>query len=93
VYEPQFRPATLNATERKQLVRKAKADRMAFDAADMLSRGQTTQATTLAGECLTLAGKEQLTLWLRHYAVTKFKMARGAVDEFLDSMPPADVAI
>jgi len=93
VYEPQIRPVVMNTQERRQLVQKAKADRMAFEAAEFLSRGDTAKAVTLATECRTLAWQEQSEHWLRHYATTKFKVARGTVDEFLDGMPPASVAV
>jgi hypothetical protein len=93
VYEPPIRPTAMNDVERRQFVRKAKADRLAFDAAQLLSRGENSKAVTLAGECMTLAGPEQFTVWLRHYATTRFKITNGAVDEFLGSVPPADVAI
>ena len=93
MYEPQFRPLVLNAEERKQLVRKAKCDALAYESAQLLARGEIAKAATLAGECLAIAGRDQFALWLRHYATTRFKLTGGAVDEFLGSMPPADVAI
>jgi len=93
MYEPQIRAPIMNNVERRQFVQKAKADRLAFEAAELLSQGDTDKAVVLAGECKTLAGNEQLEHWLRHYATTKFKMAHGTVDAFLSSMPPANVAI
>jgi hypothetical protein len=83
----------MNDTERRQFVQKAKADSLAYDAAQLLSRGETSQAATLAGKCITLAGREQFTLWLRHYAITRFKIASPTVDAFLGNMPPAEVAL
>jgi hypothetical protein len=93
MYEPLIRVPAMNPQERRHLVQKAKADRLAFEAAELLSRGDMAKAATLAGECRTLAGLEQSEHWLRHYATTKFRMARGTVDEFLSSMPPANVAV
>jgi hypothetical protein len=83
----------MNETERRQFVRKAKADSLAYDAAQSLSRGETSQATTLASQCMTLAGKEQFASWLRHYATTRFKISSLIVDEFLGSVPPVDLAL
>jgi hypothetical protein len=83
----------MNDQERRQFVQKAKADRLAFDAAQLLSKGETDQAQALAGQCMTIAGREQLAHWLRHYATTRFKIASRTVDEFLDGMPPAHVAL
>jgi hypothetical protein len=77
----------MNDAQRRQFVQKAKADSLAFEAAQLLSRGETSQAVTLASNCITLAGREQFAQWLRHYAVTRFKIATTAVDAFLDNMP------
>lgn len=93
MYEPQIRPTVMNPQERRQLVQKAKADRLAYEAAEFLSRGDTAKAATLAGESRTLAGQEQTENWLRRYATAKFHLTKGAVDKFLDGMPPADIAV
>jgi hypothetical protein len=93
VFEPPIRPAKMSDVQRHQFVQKAKADRLAFDAAQFLSQGETDKATTLAGQCITIAGREQWTQWLRHYAITSFKIASRTVDEFLDGVPPANVAL
>lgn len=90
MYEPQIRPVSMNALERREFVRKAKGDSLAYAAAQLLSRGDTPGATTLAGECVTIAGREQLALWLRHYATTRFKIPGRTVDEFLESVPPGN---
>jgi hypothetical protein len=74
-------------------VQKAKADRLAYEAAELLSLGELNKATTLAGECTTLSGREQLTIWLRHSATTRFKISTKAVDEFLSAVPPDSVAL
>jgi hypothetical protein len=93
VYEPQIRPTVMNPQERRQLVQKAKADRLAYEAAEFLSHGDTAKAATLAGESRALAGPEQTDHWLRRYAIAKFHLTKGAVDRFLDGMPPADIAV
>ena len=93
VYEPQIRPPILNAQERSQLVQKAKADRLAFDTAELLSRGETGKAATLAAQCATLASQEEFAVLLRRYATAKFKIARKTVDDFLGDMPAAGVAL
>jgi len=83
----------MNDVERRQFVQKAKADRLAFDAAQFLSNGEAGKAATLAGECMTIAGREQMVLWLSHYATTRFKIASRTVNEFLVGVPSADVAL
>ena len=90
MYEAPIRPTKMDDQQRRQFVKKAKAD---FDAAEMLSRGETSKAATLAGECMTIAGREQLALWLRHYATTRFKLPTSIVDEFLGDVPPTGVAL
>ena len=93
MFERDIRPVRLSNGERSQFIKKAKADRLAFEAAELLSRGETAKAATLAGECMTLTGSEQSALWLRHYATTRFKVTSGAVDAFLGSVPPVEVAV
>jgi hypothetical protein len=83
----------MNAEQRRQFVQKARADRLAFDAAQLLAQGETDQASALAGECMTIAGHEQMALWLRHYATTRFKIVGRAVDEFLGGVPAPNVAL
>jgi hypothetical protein len=87
VYEAPIRPTAKTDLQRREFVQRAKADRLAFDAAQLLSVGETDKAATAAGEGVTAAGREYLELWLRHYATTKFKIATRAVDEFLGSVP------
>jgi hypothetical protein len=93
VYEPQVRGAKMNDQERSQFVQKAKLDRIAYEAAQLLSLGETSKAATLIGEGSGPAGKDQLNMWLRHYATTRFKMANRAVDDFLSGITAADVAL
>ncbi len=93
MFEAPIRPAVMSDQQRHQFVKKAKADRLAFDAAEQLSLGETDKATTLASECMTIAGRELLAQWLRHYATTRFKVASRTVDEFLGGVPEANVAL
>ena len=88
-----FRPVTMTGDERRQFVQKAKADRLAFDSAQLLSQGENDKAAALAGECTTLVGPEEAAHWLRHYAMTRFKLPSGTVDEFLGNVPTNDVAL
>jgi hypothetical protein len=83
----------MNDLERSQFVQRAKVDRLAFEAAELLSNGETDKAAALAGQCVKISGREQLALWLRHYATTRFKIANTTVDEFLVGVPSADVAL
>jgi hypothetical protein len=93
VYENQVRGAKMSDQERSQFVQKAKLDRIAYEAAQLLSLGETSKAATLIGEDNASAGNEQLKMWLRHYATTRFKIASRAVDDFLSGMLLANVAL
>ena len=93
MYEPPIRPTIMNDLQRRELVQKAKADRLAFESAQLLSLGESSKAETLAGECMTIASREHFELWLRHYATTRFNVARGTVNDFLGSITPAIVAL
>ena len=93
MYEPPIRPTKMNDLQRRELVQKAKVDKLAFDAAKLLSLGESTKAVTLAGECTTTASREHFEQWLRHYAITRFNVARGTVNDFLGSIAPVNVAL
>ena len=93
MYEPQVRGAKMNDQERGQFVQKAKLDRIAYEAAELLSLGETSKAAILFGEGNASVGKEQLKTWLRHYATTRFKLANRDVDDFLSGIPLANVAL
>ena len=93
MYEPQVRGAKMNDQQRSQFVQKAKLDRIAYEAAQLLSLGEISKATTLVDEGSTSADKEQLKLWLRHYATTRFNIASSKVDAFFGELPLTDVAL
>ena len=93
MYEAQVRGAKMNDQERSQFVQKAKLDRIAYEAAHLLSLGETSKAATLIGEGSASAGEEQLKIWLRHYATTRFNIANLAVDDFLSGIPAVNVAL
>ena len=84
--EPPIVRPTMNNAERGQFVRKAKADRLAFEAAELLSLGDTLKATSLATAGVTLTDSAQMETWVRHYATTRFKVANLAVDDFLNGI-------
>jgi hypothetical protein len=83
----------MNDQERARFVQKAKLDRIAFEAAQLLSLGATSKAAALVDEGSKSAGKEQLKIWLRHYATTRFKIADSTVDAFLGELSLTDVAL
>ena len=83
MYEPQVRGAKMNDQQRSQFVQKAKLDRIAYEAAQLLSLGETSKAALLVHESSTSADSEQMKTWLRHYATTRFKIAGNTIDAFL----------
>jgi hypothetical protein len=93
VDDTRIRAMNMNEAQRRQFVQKAKADRLAFDAAQHLAQGETGKARILADACITLAGGEHLAHWLRHYATKRFQITGNAVDDFLGAMPTGDVAL
>ncbi len=93
LYEPQFRGTKMNDQERRQFVAKAKLDRVAYEAAQLLSLGETSKAAILIGEANASAGKDQLKMWLRHYATMRFKMAGNTVDSFLGTLRPVNASL
>ncbi len=93
MYERQICGAKMSDQERGQFVQKAKLDRIAYDAAQLLSLGEPTKAATLIGAGITSASKDQLEMWFRHYAIARFKVAGGAVEDFLNGVPAANVAL
>ena len=70
-------------SERRDLMRRAKADRLAFEAAGLLAKGEPARAAPLAREAIALVGPERAAWWLRHYATAKFKVAGSVVEDFL----------
>ena len=44
MYEPRIRPVTMTDLQRRQFVQKAKADSLAYESAQLLSKGETGQA-------------------------------------------------
>jgi hypothetical protein len=73
----------MNDQQRGQFVQKARLDRIAYEAAQLLSLGETSTAALLINETSTSAGSEHMKTWLRHYATTRFKIAGNTIDAFL----------
>jgi hypothetical protein len=78
-----FTKRPMTDLERRELLRKAKADTLAWKAAELLQAGQTSQAAGLVAEGVKLSGPESFGHRLRHYALAKFKVDRQTLAEFL----------
>lgn len=89
--EGQIRPRAMTEAERHEFARRAKADRLAFQAANLLDLRQTDAASQMARDAADLVGRERLTFWFRHYAVCKFDVAASVVDAFLRRESSASV--
>ena len=76
----------MTSAERREFARKAKADRLVFEAAGLLARSEPDRAASLVRDAIALVGPERVAFWLRHYARAKFKVAGSVVEEFLRSV-------
>jgi len=87
-----YRPVEMSPAERHKFCRKARADRMAYEAASQLDLRQLDTAARLARDAVALVGPDRLAFWLRHYATMQFNVAVGVVDAFLRRVLPAFAA-
>lgn len=85
-------PIEMTPAERHEFCRKAEADRLTFESAEALAERQPEPAAALARDAVALVGAERVSWWLRHYAVTRFDVARAAVDALLRRSLPGTLA-
>jgi hypothetical protein len=90
--EPRFQSVAMTPVERRVFLRRAAADRLAFESAEALAEQRLDAAANLARDAVALVGPDRIAFWLRHYAVTKFKVAAGAVAELLRRALPGTLA-
>lgn len=75
--------ANLDPPAREAFVRKAKADRFAWTAAELLAGGKHADATGIALQGIALVGEEHFTSSCQRYATSVFKVPPIAAGEFL----------
>jgi hypothetical protein len=87
-----YRAKPMNLAERRTCIRKAQADRVAWQIAELLGRREFAKAATLLPAAIALIGPQALAFWVRHYATTKFGVARSLVANFIEGALPEGVA-
>jgi hypothetical protein len=92
VYEPRqdWTRAQLDAPAREVFVRKAKADRFAWTAAELLANGKQADASAIAEQGIALIGQEDFTSSCKRYATSVFQVPTNTASEFLNSVLPRE---
>ena len=92
MFEPKqdWNRANLDAPGRAAFVRKAKADRYAWEAAELLANGKHADASNLALQGIALIGQEPFTSSCKHYATSVFRVPLNAASEFLKGLSPLE---
>lgn len=85
-YAPNLYSTPMTQPERRHFCQKAKADRLAFSAAELLRDGDAVKAATIAEQGIAIIGPEHFTYWLRHYAVNNLGVDRKFVDRFCEGV-------
>jgi hypothetical protein len=85
--------AKLDAPGREAFVRKAKADRYAWDTAELLAKGKHADASAIALQGIALIGQEHFTSSCKRYATSLFQVPLNAASEFFKSLPSAEKSL
>jgi len=93
MFEPKqdWTRANLDPPAREAFVRKAKADRFAWAAAEMLANGKHADASDIALQGIALIGPEDFTSSCNRYATTVFRVPLNAATEFLKGVLPREI--
>jgi len=78
--------AHLDSTGRAAFIRKAQADRFAWEAAEQLAKGNHADASTIARQGIALIGREHFTSSCKRYATSLFQVSPSAATEFLKGL-------
>jgi hypothetical protein len=89
-YEPRqdWNRAQLDPPAREAFVRKAKADRFAWTAAELLAKGMSADAGPIALQGIALIGEEDFSSSCQRYAISVFKVPAITATAFLQSVLP-----
>jgi hypothetical protein len=89
-YEPKqdWNRAHLDPPAREAFVRKAKADRFAWAAAELLANGKHADASDIALQGIALIGQEHFTSSCKRYATSVFQVPPITAGEFLKGVLP-----
>jgi hypothetical protein len=91
-YEPRqdWSRANLDPPAREAFVRKAKADRFAWAAAELLANGKHADAGAIALQGIALIGQDHFSSSCKRYATSVFKVPPNTASEFLEGVLPPD---
>jgi hypothetical protein len=92
MFEPkqEWNRAKLDGPAREAFVRKAKADRFAWEAAELLAKGKHADASAIALQGIALIGQEHFTSSCKRYATSLFQVPLQAASEFLKGLLPLE---
>ena len=92
MFEPRqdWNRANLDPTAREAFVRKAKADRFAWTAAELLADGNHADAGAVALQGIALTGQDHFSALCQRYATSVFKLPPLAATEFLKGVFPRE---
>ena len=90
MYEPKqdWTRANLDPPAREAFVRKAKADRFAWEAAELLATGKHADASDKALLGIALIGQDHFASSCNRYATSVFKVPPNTASEFLKGVLP-----
>jgi len=95
MFEPKqdWNRANLDPPAREAFVRKAKADRFAWTAAELLANGKHADASDKALQGIALIGQEHFTSSCKRYATSVFQVPPSTADEFLKGVLPQETEV
>jgi len=88
--KPDWSRAILDPPAREAFVRKAKADRFAWEAAELLAGGKHADASDVALKGIALIGQEHFASSCKRYATSVFQVSLLATSEFLKGVLPRE---
>ena len=89
--KPDWTRANLDPPAREAFVRKAKADRFAWTAAELLANGKHADASEIALQGIALIGLEHFTSSCSRYATSVFQVPLNAASAFLTGVLPREI--
>jgi len=90
MFEPKqdWNRANLDPRAREAFVRKAKADRFAWAAAELLASGKHADASEIALQGIALIGQDHFTSSCKRYTTSVFQVPPHTASEFLKGVLP-----
>ena len=92
MYEPKqdWNRANLDPPAREAFVRKAKADRFAWSAAELLASGKHADASEIVLQGIALIGHDHFIASCQRYATSVFQVPPNTAGEFLNGVLPRE---